>query len=110
MSLETDAMFAEDKQEFDAEAEQARLKAEAERVKLEREFLLKNKCFKDLILGREDIWEACKDNIALYAFRLPEVGNDVVTKDVLAGMRFCLEYIDGRRTGWDDIFKKLGGN
>ena len=109
MSLETDGMFNDFTDEEQEIADAVRKEEEAKRIKAEREFLVENRCFKDLIMGREEAWEAVKDNMALYCFRLPEIGNEVISKDLLVGIRFALEMIDARVKQWDETFAK-GGN
>ena len=101
MSIETDEMFAE-------EQAQAREEETIARKKAIKTTLEKTKVFKDFVMGREKEWADVKDKVALHMYQLPMAGNDVITKDFLAGCRFFAELVDGFALQFDKAFDELG--
>ena len=101
MSYETEEMFKEE-QLKEAEA------VSAENRKRTVSTLEKTKPFKDLITGKEKEWELVKEKVALHMYQLPMAGNEVITKDFLAGCRFFSELVDGFINQFDSAFAELG--
>ena len=100
MNLEEQELFEQD----DLLEEKARVeKAQAVKSSLE-----KCKPFKDFITGKEAEWEKVKDLIGLTAYQLPAVGNEIITKDFIAGIRYCTELIDGRVQEFNKAFEEFG--
>ena len=101
MSYEEEEMLQKDLEEIQKQMQ-------ADRVKAIKSSLEKTKPFKDFITGREAEWEKLKDLIGLTAYQLPAIGNDLITKDFIAGIRYCTELIDGRVQEFNKAFEELG--
>lgn len=101
MSYETDEMFS-------GSSNKELERVSTENRKRNKEVLEKTKPFKDFIMGREAEWKTVKDSIGLHMYQLPMAGNEVITKDFIAGCRFFAELIDGFASQFDRAFEDLG--
>lgn len=90
--------------------EQIRHEAQVEKDKLHTKTLVENKPFKDLLLGREELWEKCKDVLKSDIYdRIYFSSNDEFpTKEFLAGFKFCIELVEHKVVEYDAAFDKLG--
>ena len=102
---ETDEMFSEEisKEELEFES-----KAKAERMQAMKKALEAGKPFKDLLLGREKEWKEVKGLISTHVYDILMVGNEIITRDFLAGIKHCVELIDTRIKECDSAFEALG--
>lgn len=95
---------------LDAEAkevEQAKVNAQSEKRKADEKFLKQTKCFKDLLIGREEIYEDCKDYLIKYFFSNVDFGKPI-TADFLIGARYVLDMFTEISEKWGETFKELG--
>lgn len=103
MSIEIETAFTEE-----ATAEDLALEAE-NRKRLEKQ-LKATKPFKELLIGKEAEWSEVKNGIKDHIYSILMVGNEIVSRDFLSGIKHCIELIDERCNEFDDAFTKLGGN
>jgi hypothetical protein len=102
MSYETDEMFEQEESSREDEAK-------VERAKAIRTTLKKTKPFKDLLVGKDKEWSKVKEAVALHCYNLPAIGNDIITKDFLAGIRYFQELVDAYVSQFDEAFKSSEG-
>lgn len=107
MNEEIAQMFKADADLVTKEAEETKRKAELEKRKANEKFLNECRCFKDLLLGKEKEFEACKDYIVKYMFNLMQLGGPI-NADFVAGVRMCLEMLEELPGKWDRTFENLG--
>lgn len=101
-------MNYEEQELFEGDLEEVQERIKGERTKAVKSSLEKTKPFKDFITGKEAEWEKVKDLIGLTAYQLPAIGNEFITKDFIAGIRYCTELIDGRVQEFNKAFEELG--
>lgn len=105
MSYETDAEFVEQTEQEEKEYAERALFEKTQALKKQLET---GKCFKDLILGREALWEAVKKEMMEYTYRHLVLGNDTITKDFLCGIKFFPDVVDARIIEFDQAFVEIG--
>lgn len=105
MSYETDEQFTN---EQDAEQAEAEAQARADKARMIKLQLEKGKPFKDLLKDKSKEWELVKSSVKEDIYNLIMVGNDVVTRDFLAGIKHCLDVIETRVKEFDHAFEQLG--
>ena len=76
--------------------------------KKRKEDLRKYKPIKDLLKGREKEWDGTKEIVKTWIYENLMVGNEVVTRDFLAGIKFFTEIVDERLRVYDESFYNLG--
>ena len=101
MSYETDEQYTN---EIESEQAQAEEQARAEKARLIKVQLEKGKPFKDLFKDKSKEWEAVKASVKEDIYNLIMVGNEVVTRDFLAGIKHCLDVMETRVKEFDHAF------
>lgn len=100
-------------EEQEAFLEEATKEQEAINVGMRKELekqLKATKPFKELLLGKDKEWEEAKNEVKAHIYSILMVGNEVVSRDFLAGIKHCIELFDARCEEFDSAFAKLGGN
>jgi len=100
-------------EEQEAFVEEATMEEEAFNADMRKRLedqLKATKCFKELLIGKEKEWEEVKKEVKSHIYTILMVGNEVVSRDFLAGIKHCIELFDARCEEFETAFTKLGGN
>ena len=99
----------ETQEAFNEEMQEALEEANVQKTKMLEKQLKATKCYKELLVGKEKEWEAVKEDVKSHIFSILMVGNEVVSRDFLAGIKHCVELFDARCQEFETAFAELGG-
>lgn len=89
------------------EEQKIREQAEIDRQKGYKLVLKLNKPFKELLMGKEDLWEQCREVLIHDIYNRLYAGETPVSKDFLAGIKWCVEMIPFKVKEYDEAFSGM---